>query len=94
MTSLFSVKDATPEKSASHDRSNFSADEDAAMDQGRSHRVRCQPRFAKPAGVLGRTVGPSFRQREKSGRIESERQRAIERIIQEYIVDQELAARG
>ena len=69
------------------------ARQDAAVDQRRRKIARREARFTQPAAVLGGAVRPAFRQAEQRGRVERDRQRAVERVVQEHVVDQHLAPR-
>ena len=66
----------------------------AAMDQGRPDRLRLKPRGAKPFRHFSHAIKAALGQREQGRRIESMGQRAIEGIIKEDVMDQQLLARG
>src|SRR4051794_13590686 len=66
--------------------------ENSAVDARRSDRTCGKTCFGEHGTILGGTVRATFGQREQRRGIERDRQRAIERVIEKYIVDQQSPA--
>ena len=72
----------------------FHAGQDAAVNERGHQRPRAQTGGGEPAAILGGAIGPAFGDREQGRRVQGDRQRAVERVVQKHVVNQQSPARG